>query len=393
MTARATAVVVGASLAGLSAIRAFREQGYDGRLVLIGDELHAPYDRPPLSKGYLSGSISRDDLDLSDDGEFDDLSVELRLGVHATGLRPGDRVVLIGDEELVVDHVVLATGASPRSLPGGASLAGVLQLRTIADCEALRQVLVPGVRLVIVGAGFIGSEVASSAHSLGVDVTVVEMLDVPLSLALGDQMGAVCASLHTSNGVTLRTGVGVARLLGEDRVTGVELTDSSVLDADVVLVAVGAAPVTEWLSGSGLAIDNGVLTDAAGLTSFPSVAAVGDVARAAGPWTAAPTRVEHWTNALESPARAVAALLNGSAERPSPAPYFWSDQYGVMIQFAGHREPGDPLRIIEGDPAEGRFVAAYDHGDQMSAVVAIDGGRSFTQLRRQLAPRHSAVRT
>jgi 3-phenylpropionate/trans-cinnamate dioxygenase ferredoxin reductase subunit len=258
---------------------------------------------------------------------------------------------------------------------------------------ALRDALVPGVRLAVVGAGFIGSEVASAARTLGADVTVIELLDVPLSIPLGEQMGSIAAALHAANGVDLRTGVGVAGLRGQDHVTGVELSDGTVVDADLVLVGVGAAAVTEWLDGSGLAIDNGVLTDPSGLTSVPHVAAVGDVARPAGPWTATPLRVEHWTNALENPARTITALLGGDVEAMAAprAPYFWSDQYGVMIQFAGHREPGDPVRVVEGDPADGSFVAVYDHGGAMSAVIAMNAGRSFNRLRRQLVPRHSEV--
>jgi NADPH-dependent 2,4-dienoyl-CoA reductase/sulfur reductase-like enzyme len=393
MTARETAVVVGASLSGLSAIRALRQQGFDGRIVLVGDEPHLPYDRPPLSKGFLLGTVSREKLALADETELDALDVERRFGTPATGLRAADRVVVVGEGELVADHVVLATGSRPRELRGTQRLPGVHLLRTLDDAEALRGVLVPGVRLAVVGAGFIGSEVASAARTLGADVTVIELLDVPLSVPLGEQMGSVCAALHAANGVDLRTGVGVVGLQGNDRVTGVSLSDGSVVDADLVLVGVGAVPATEWLDGSGLAIDNGVLTDASGLTSVPHVAAVGDVARPAGPWTAVPTRVEHWTNALENPARTITALLGGEVEAMAAprAPYFWSDQYGVMIQFAGHREPGDPVRVVEGDPADGSFVAVYDHGDQMSAVIAMNAGRSFNRMRRQLVPRHSEV--
>jgi NADPH-dependent 2,4-dienoyl-CoA reductase/sulfur reductase-like enzyme len=272
-------------------------------------------------------------------------------------------------------------------------MSGVHLLRTLDDAVALREVLVPGVRLAVVGAGFIGSEVASAARTLGADVTVVELLDIPLSLVLGEEMGSVCAALHAANGVDLRTGVGVAGLRGDERVTGVELGDGSVIDADLVLVGVGAAPVTEWLDGSGLVVDNGVLTDASGLTSVPAIAAVGDIARPAGPWTAVPTRVEHWTNALENPARTITALLGGDVEAMAAprAPYFWSDQYGVMIQYAGHREPGDSVRIVEGSPDDGSFVAVYDHGDEMSAVIAMNAGRSFNRMRRQLVPRHSEV--
>jgi 3-phenylpropionate/trans-cinnamate dioxygenase ferredoxin reductase subunit len=403
VSARPTAVVVGASLAGLSTVRALRSQGFDGRVVLVGDERHPPYDRPPLSKGYLLGTMPRERLVLADEGALDALDVDRRFGTPATALRAADRTVVVGGEDLVADLVVIATGARPRTLPGVGPMAGVHLLRTVDDAEALREALQPGVRLVVVGAGFIGSEVAGAARTLGVDVTVVEALDVPLSGALGAAMGSVCAALHAANGVHLRTGVGVAGLRGGDRVTGVELTDGSVLDADVVLVGVGAVPVTGWLEGSGVTIDNGVLTDAHGLTSIPGVAAVGDVARAAGPWTAGPTRVEHWTNAVEAPGRAVAALLRGDGSPPESvaprAPYFWSDQYGVMIQFAGHREPEDTVRVVEGDPASGSFVAVYEHGEHgehgsgpgdrhISAVIAMNAGRSFNRLRRGLTPRH-----
>jgi 3-phenylpropionate/trans-cinnamate dioxygenase ferredoxin reductase subunit len=393
VTQRQTAVVVGASLAGLSAVRALRQQGFEGRVVLVGDEPHLPYDRPPLSKGYLLGTVSREKIELVDDAELDALDVERRFGTSATGLRPADREVRLGDDSITADLVVLATGSRPRELRGTRPMSGVHLLRTLEDAMALREVLVPGVRLAVVGAGFIGSEVASAARTLGADVTVVELLDVPLSLVLGGEMGSVCAALHAANGVDLRTGVGVTGLRGHDRVTGVELSDGSVIDADVVLVGVGAVPVTDWLDGSGLAIDNGVLTDAGGLTSVPAIAAVGDVARPAGPWTPAPTRVEHWTNALENPARTMTALLGGDVEAMAAprAPYFWSDQYGVMIQYAGHREPGDAVRVVEGSPDDGSFVAVYDHGDQMSAVIAMNAGRSFNRMRRQLLPRHSEV--
>jgi 3-phenylpropionate/trans-cinnamate dioxygenase ferredoxin reductase component len=392
VTGGPTAVVVGASLAGLSTVRALRDQGFDGRVVLVGEEPHAPYDRPPLSKGYLTGVDSLAKIALTDDTELDALDVDRRFGTRATGFRAADRAVVIGADELVADLVVLATGSRPRPLPALGTLPGVHQLRNLTDSEALRAALRPGVRLVIVGAGFIGSEVASSARTLGADVTVLELLDVPLSVPLGDQIGTICASLHAANGVDLRTGVGVKALVGKERVTGIELTDSSVVDADVVLVAVGAVPVTEWLVGSGLTIDNGVLTDAFGLTSVPGVAAVGDIARVAGPWTVEPTRVEHWTNALEGPARAVAALLNGPGDVPAArAPYFWSDQYGATIQFAGHREPTDVVRVVEGDPESGSFVAVYEDGDRTSAVVAVNASRTFTQLRRRLVPHHAEV--
>jgi 3-phenylpropionate/trans-cinnamate dioxygenase ferredoxin reductase component len=393
VTARpATAVVVGGSLAGLGAVRAFREQGFDGRLVMIGEESERPYDRPPLSKAFLTGAVDRSGIDLVDGDELERLEVEHRVGVRATGLRPADRTILLAGDELVADLLVIATGARPRRLAADAYPAGVHTLRTVADAEALRTALVPGVAVVVVGGGFIGSEVASAACLRGADVTVVELLEVPLALTLGVEVGSACAALHAANGVSLRTGVGMVELSGRGQVSGVVLSDGSELAADLVVVGIGVRPATDWLVGSGLALDDGVLTDGAGLTGIPGVAAVGDVARPAGPWTAGPVRVEHWTNAFESPARAVSALLGTSPRTlPPPAPYFWSDQYGSRIQFAGHREPGDRLRLVEGDLASPSFVAVYEDGEQVGAVVAVNGGRTFTGLRRQLVARHSAV--
>jgi len=275
----------------------------------------------------------------------------------------------------------------PRTLPGVPATTGVQTLRTPGDARALRQQLRPGARLVVVGAGFIGSEVASTAVALGVHVTVVEMLPVPLAGPLGAEMGAVCAGLHAEHGVELRVRVGVAQLRGRRQVTAVELTDGPVLPADLVLLGVGCRPATDWLIGSGLGLSGGVRTDAAGLTSVPGVAAVGDVACALSSWSGTSARVEHWTHAMEQPARAVAALLRGPAAAvPAPAPYFWSEQYGHRIQFAGHAAPGDSVRLLEGHPADRSFVALYERGGELGAVLGMDQGKLFTRWRRQLRP-------
>lgn len=382
---RRTAVVVGASVAGVSTVRAFRAAGFDGRLVLLGAETALPYDRPPLSKEFLAGTAEPADFALVTEAELAALEVDFRPGTPATALRPVRAAVEIGDGEVVGDYVVIATGAVPRTLPGVPALAGVQVLRTLADARALRAQLQPGAALVVVGAGFIGSEVASTAASLGVQVTVLEVLPVPLAGALGPEMGTVCAGLHSEHGVDLRVGVGVAQLHGQRQVTGVELTDGSVLPADLVLLGVGCRPATDWLVGSGLDLSGGVRTDAAGLTAVPGVAAVGDVACADSRWAGGPTRVEHWTNAMEQPARAVAALLGGTAA-PPPAPYFWSEQYGHRIQFAGHAAPGDSVRLLEGDPAARSFLALYERAGEPRAVLAMDQGKLFTRWRRQLRP-------
>jgi 3-phenylpropionate/trans-cinnamate dioxygenase ferredoxin reductase component len=378
-----TVAVVGASLAGLSAARALRAQGFAGRVVLIGDEVHAPYDRPPLSKDFLSGAASRTDLELAapDDAGLD---LDWRLGVAAVGLDARNRSVDLADgSEVRVDGVVLATGARARQLPGTGSLAGVHVLRTLDDALALRTELRPGAHLVVIGAGFIGAEVASTARTLGLEVTVVEGMPVPLAGPLGPQLGAVCAELHADHGTRLITGTGVARLVGTGRVEAVELADGRRLPADVVLVGIGALPNVEWLAGSGLELAGGVVTDQFGATAIPEVVAAGDCAIAWSPTLGGHRRVEHWTHALEVPSAAVASLL-GAAAPPPPLPYFWSEQYGVRLQFAGHRYADDEVRIVEGDPADRSFLAVYERAGEPVAVLGMNQPRLFTRWRRQL---------
>jgi NADPH-dependent 2,4-dienoyl-CoA reductase/sulfur reductase-like enzyme len=385
-----TVAVVGASLAGLSAARALREQSYDGRIVVIGDEPHAPYDRPPLSKGFLAGTASLDDIALGAPDD-EDLGLEWRLGTTAVGLDHVSRSVLLDDgTELQADGVVLATGARARRLPGGEDLEGVHVLRSLDDAISLRADLVAAGRLVVIGAGFIGAEVASTARGLGLEVTVVETQPVPLAAPLGADMGAVCAELHADHGTRLLTGTGVAGLVGTSRVEAVELTDGTRLPADVVVVGIGATPNIEWLAHSGVALGNGVLTDARGATNIPGVVAVGDCAAA---WSAAAerhVRIEHWTSALEQPAVAVATLLGTGGPAPTPVPYFWSDQYGARIQFAGSRREGDVARVVEGSCADRRFLVVYERDGEPVAVLGMDQPRLFTRWRRQL---RSAVLT
>jgi 3-phenylpropionate/trans-cinnamate dioxygenase ferredoxin reductase subunit len=374
--------VVGASLAGLSAARALRQQSYDGTIVAVGAERHAPYDRPPLSKAFLTGGCSESDLALGDTDES--LDIDWRLGTAAVRLDPRSRSVTLADgEEIRVDAVILATGARARRLPGAEGLDGVHTLRTLEDAVALRADLVGAGRLVVIGAGFIGAEVASSARSLGLDVTVVEAVTTPLAGPLGVEMGSVCAGLHADHGVRLLTGTGVARLVGSRRVEAVELTDGTRLPADVVVVGIGAQPNVEWLADSGLDIAGGVVTDAAGATNLPGVVATGDCAVSFSPYAGGIVRSEHWTHALEQPASAVATLL-GSRREHTAVPYFWSDQYGVRIQFAGHRSDGDTVRIVEGDPDQRSFLAVYERDGRPVAVLGMNQPKLFTRWRRQL---------
>jgi NADPH-dependent 2,4-dienoyl-CoA reductase/sulfur reductase-like enzyme len=378
--------VVGASLAGLSAARALRAQGFDGALTVIGAEARRPYDRPPLSKEFLAGDVGEDVLALEADD--DDLNAQWLLGAHATRLEAAAGAVHLDDGTTVrADGIVVATGARARSWPASARLAGVHVLRTVDDAIALRRELRPGARLVVIGAGFIGGEVASTAAKLGLHVTVVEAALAPLAGPLGVRLGAAVARLHAEHGTRLLCGAPVADLTGRDRVTGVQLADGRRLAADVVLVGIGAIPNVEWLRDSPLELSNGVVCDEGGATSIPNVVAVGDCAAWHEPSVGWPHRVEHWTGALERPAIAVATLLAGGRHDGAPAkpPYFWSDQYGRRIQFAGIAAPGDEITFEVGTLRDASFLAVYRRGGEPVAVLGVDQPRLFTRLRRQLA--------
>ncbi|NUK01627.1 NAD(P)/FAD-dependent oxidoreductase [Streptomyces lunaelactis] len=381
-----TVAVVGASLAGLSAARSLRKQGYDGRLIVIGDEQHRPYDRPPLSKEFLAGTVREADLALETDGE--DLQAEWLLGVRAAGFDHGDHAVRLADGRSVrADGVVIATGATARMLPGGDGLDGVHTLRTLDDARALRADLARGGRLVVIGGGFIGAEVASTAYGLGLDVTVVEAAPTPLAGPLGEVMGGVVSTLHADHGVRLLCGVGVKGLSGSARVDAVLLEDGRSIPADTVVIGVGARPCVEWLEGAGVVLDNGVKCGADGRTSVAGVVAVGDCASWYDPFAGVHRRVEHWTGARERPDAAVATLLSAGAATPAAPrpPYFWSDQYGVRIQFAGHSAGADSVTVEEGLPDDRSFLAVYRRSGHPVAVLGMNQPRLFTRWRKQLA--------
>jgi NADPH-dependent 2,4-dienoyl-CoA reductase/sulfur reductase-like enzyme len=387
-------VIVGASLAGLRAVEALREAGYDGRLTVIGAEPHLPYDRPPLSKQVLAGAWEPDRIALAPVGKtYDDLAVDWLLGVPASGLDVAGRAVELADGRRVpFDGVILATGSHPRRLPGQPELAGLHLLRTLEDCLALRRDLdaTPG-RVLVVGAGFIGSEVAATARGRGLDVTVLEVLPVPLQRGLGDEMGSVCAALHRDHGVDIRVSTGVEGFDGSERVERVRLTDGTALDADVVVVGVGVSPTVEWLEGSGLMLDNGVVCDETCLAA-PGVVACGDIARWPNLLFGETMRLEHWDNAQSQGEYVARRLLAGndpSFEPFAPVPWFWSDQYDRKLQLAGRPGDADEVRVVEGDVDERRFVALYRKGERLTAVLGFNRPRHVMQYRQLIVEQAS----
>lgn len=386
MSAPSSVTIVGASLAGLRAAETLRRDGFDGPVTLIGDEAHEPYDRPPLSKQVLAGDWEPDRIALTPSDKLADLDLDLRLGATAAGFDLASRTLRLtggetGGETLEVDALLIATGARCRTL--GQPREGVHVLRSLDDCLALRADFgaVPD-RVVVVGAGFIGAEVAATARTRGLDVTVVEALTAPLIRVLGPEMGEACAAVHRDHGVDLRTGVGVEGFDGAGRVERVRLTDGSAVDASVVVVGIGVVPNTEWLEGSGLALDDGVVCDAAGLAA-PGVAAAGDVARWPNRRFGEAMRVEHWDNAAAQGAHSARALL-GAAEPYEPVPWFWSDQYDRKIQLAGHIRPDDEVRVVAGSVAERRFAALYGRGGRLMGALGFNRPRHVMRYRAMI---------
>jgi len=372
-------VVVGASLAGLRSVEMLRSEGFEGSITLVGAEERLPYDRPPLSKKVLSGEWEPERIALRKPDEFASIDVDLRLGRRAERLDvPGRSVELSDGDRVPYDGLVIATGAEARRLRGQPDLPGVFMLRTLDDSLALRAALLSGSpRVVVVGAGFIGSEVAATARGLGCDVTILEMLDVPLLRALGAAMGAACGELHRDHGVSLRLGVGVEAIEGDGRVERVRLTDGSTVAADVVVVGVGVAPATGWLADSGLEVRDGVVCDAYLAAGPPGVYAAGDVTRWPNALFGEEMRVEHWTNAAEQGAHAARNLLakaghgGGTVTPYAPVPFFWSDQYGTRIQFLGRAGADDEVRIVHGSVEDRAFVTLFGRHGRLRGVLGL----------------------
>ena len=378
---RGSVSIVGASLAGYWAAETLRRDGFKGRISLIGDEPHAPYDRPPLSKKFLAGDLDDDRLPLTTAEKLADLGLEMRLGCRATGLDVATRTLEVDGVAEPYDGLLIATGARCRNLPGTAGLAGVHTLRTRDDAEAIRDALANGARrVVVVGAGFIGAEVASTAIGRGAEVTMVEALEAPFGRVLGVEMGAVMADVHRRHGVDLRTGVGVDEVLGDDRLAGVRLANGATLEADLLVVGIGVVPNTDWLEGSGLTLDDGVVCDETCLAA-PDVAAAGDVARWANPRYGEVMRVEHWDNAVQQGVHAARRLLQSDEEATpyAPVPWFWTDQYDRKVQLAGRPHTDDEVRVVAGSTAEHRFAAFYGRDGRFTAALGMNRPRQVMQ--------------
>ena len=378
--------IVGASLAGLRAAETLRQRGFDGELTLIGDEPHRPYDRPPLSKQVLQGVWEPEQTFFRRKDGYDALALDMRLGVRALSVDIRARRIALADGTFAdYDRLIIATGARVRTLPGIAPRAGLLVLRSLDDAIALGRELMHATRVAIVGAGFIGLEVAASCRARGLDVTVIEALPAPLSHILGPTFCEMVAAIHRDHGVDLRTGVMVTGVVGESRVAGVLLSDGSRIEADVVVVGIGVTPNTEWLEGSGLTLDNGIVCNGSG-EAAPDVYAAGDVARVANRWHGDSPRIEHWTNAVEQAVHAAENALAGEgATSFSSVPYFWSDQYDRRIQFIGRARPHDEIVIVDGSLADRRLTALYRRADRVVACLAVNQPRALIKYRKLLA--------
>jgi 3-phenylpropionate/trans-cinnamate dioxygenase ferredoxin reductase component len=359
MTSDQTFAIVGASLAGAKAAETLRAEGFDGRVVLVGAEDERPYERPPLSKDYLRGEVEREKVYVHPEDYYADHDIELRRGRTAVSLNAAARELALDDgERLRYDRLLLTTGAEPRrlSIPG-AELDGVMYLRSAADCDGLRDRLDRGGAVVVIGAGWIGAEVAASARQRGLEVTVLDPLTVPLERVLGAEVGAVYRDIHLDHRVQMLMGTGVEAFEGSAAVERVRTSDGRELECDFVVVGVGVQPRTGLAAQAGLAVDNGILVDEHLRTSAPGVYAAGDVANAHHPFYGEPIRVEHWANALHQGPAAARAMLD-QPDAYDRLPYFFSDQYDVGMEYAGFARSWDRV-IFRGDPASREFIAFW----------------------------------
>ena len=382
-----TFVIVGASLAGAKAAETLRAEGFDGRVVMIGAEAERPYERPPLSKDYLRGEVGREKVYVHDEAFYAANEIELRLGRTAVNVDPSINEVALDDgKRLRYDRLLLATGAEPRRLSvAGEALDGVLYLRSVGDSDALRERLDRGGSVVVIGAGWIGAEVAASARQCGLDVTVIDPAEVPLRRVLGSEVGAIYRDLHTDHGVRMLMGTGVASLEGSTDVERVRTSDGRTIDCDLVVVGVGVRPRAQLAAQAGLYVDDGVLVDEYLQTSMPGVFAAGDVAMTHYPFYGRRIRVEHWANALHQGPVAGRNML-GRSEAYDRLPYFFSDQYDVGMEYAGLAPTWDRV-VFRGDPASREFIAFWLGQDRVVAGMNVGVWDITDQIQRLIRER------
>ncbi|MDP6144992.1 MAG: FAD/NAD(P)-binding oxidoreductase [Acidimicrobiales bacterium] len=380
--------MAGASLAGLRTAETLRKEGFDGNIHLVGDEPHLPYDRPPLSKQILSGDWDLERVALTDPAKDDELSLEWHLGDKATQLSVEEKIVsLDSGTDLSFDGLVIATGARCISLRMAGDLEGIYTLRGLDDALAIRSELeATPQKVVVVGAGFIGAEVAATARQRGLEVTMIEAAEVPFERVLGPEMGTVTADVHRDHGVEVITGVAVESFKGNRRVEKVILEDGTEIEADLVIVGIGVKPNTEWLEGSGLTLDNGVLCDDS-CEAAPAIVAAGDVARWPNRLFNENMRVEHWDNAVEQGVFVARRLLAGKSntESYSPTPWFWTDQFDRKIQLAGRTRSTDEIRIVTGSIEERRFATAYGREGKLVGILGFNRPRHVMQYKQMIA--------
>jgi NADPH-dependent 2,4-dienoyl-CoA reductase/sulfur reductase-like enzyme len=389
MTQPSRIAVVGASLAGLRAVEFIRRAKFEGELVLIGDEEHLPYDRPPLSKEVLRGEWEQDRLALRRKS-YDELNLELLLGRRAVSLDTDAREVgLEGGDVVPFDGLVIATGGRVRELPNQPRLDGIHTLRTLDDSLAIRAALASKPKVAVIGAGFIGAEVAASARQLGLEVTMIEALETPLAQSLGPRLGDVLQEAHERRGVRVHCGRRVEGFGGTDRVESVLLDDGTKVACDLVMVGIGVSPSVSWLAGSGVELEDGVRCDATLAASVPGIVAAGDVASWYNPLFEERMRVEHWTNAVEQARHAVSTLLAapGEAKPFESVPMFWSDQFDIKIQGVGRPRPTDELVLAGGVPESEKFIALYGRAGRLVGAVAFNRPPKLIQLRMLIGKR------
>jgi 3-phenylpropionate/trans-cinnamate dioxygenase ferredoxin reductase subunit len=387
MSSDQTHVIVGASLAGAKAAETLREEGFDGRVVLVGAEDERPYERPPLSKDYLRGEVGREKVYVHDESFHSEHDIELRLGTTAIDLDTSRNEVTLDDgDRLNYDRLLLATGSEPRRLPiPGADLDGVLYLRSVHDSDALRERLERGRAVVVVGAGWIGAEVAASARQRGLEVTVIEPASVPLERVMGVEVGGIYRDIHIDQGVEVLMGTGVEAFEGDEAVERVRTSDDSVIECDFVVVGVGVQPRVQLGAAAGLEVDNGILVDEHLETSVPGVFACGDVANAHHPFYGERIRVEHWANALHQGPAAARNML-GQAVPFERLPYFFSDQYDVGMEYSGFARDWDRV-VFRGDPATREFIAFWISDARVVAGMNVNVWDVNDSIRRLVSER------